>query len=130
MYIRSLTDAKTPPLKKGDTGGFAFDRQRKSPPAPLCQKRGGRKLLWIGVLLFLSACAPFQDTPYLEKEFGKASQAAWDAQIVNKGNPNAEKVPEGMAGITAEEIMGVKNKMFAEKINKSKIYDFGMQESR
>lgn len=88
------------------------------------------RYLIVGVLLFLTACSPFRDMPYLEKEFGKASQAAWDAQIVNKGNPNAEKVPEGMAGITAEEIMGVKNKMFAEKINKSKIYDFGMQESR
>ncbi len=88
------------------------------------------RYLVAGALLLLSACAPFKDTPYLEDEFGKASQAAFDAQIVNKCNPNAEKLPVGMAGITAEEVMGVKNKMFAEKINKGQIVEFGMQGSR
>jgi hypothetical protein len=84
------------------------------------------RILIVGALLFLSACAPFQDTPYLEKEFGKANQAAWDAQIVNKDNPHAEKVPDGMAGITAEEIMGVRNKMFAEQPKKSALFEFNM----
>ena len=85
------------------------------------------RLLLVGALLFFSACAPFKDTPYLEDEFGKGSQAAWDAQIVNQDQPNAQKVPEGMAGITAEEIMNVRNRMFAEKVTRGTMVDFGLQ---
>ena len=32
------------------------------------------------------ACAPFEEAYYVDREFGKASQAAWDAQIIHK-NP-------------------------------------------
>lgn len=85
-----------------------------------------KRMAVIGILLLLAACAPFEEAYYIEREFSKDSQAAWDAQIVNKDFRYADRVPEGMAGITAEEIMSSHTKTFAEKPSKSKIIEFGM----
>ncbi len=83
----------------------------------------------IAALLLLYACAPFQEAYYVDREFGKESQAAWDQQIIDK-KPDTEKVPEGIAGISAEEIMNVHNKTFAEKPKKSALFEFDMGQSK
>jgi hypothetical protein len=87
-------------------------------------------ILLSAAFLLLSACAPVEEAYYIDREFAKASQAAWDSQIINKGDSNAEMIPEGMAGITAEEVMNVQNKMFSKDIRQTNVVDFGMQGSR
>jgi hypothetical protein len=84
-----------------------------------------RLILW-GILPLLAACAPFEEAYYIEREFGKDSQAAWDAQIVNKDGRYRDRVPEGMSGITAEEVMNVRNQTFAEKPRKTQVFEIGM----
>jgi hypothetical protein len=69
--------------------------------------------------LLLSGCASFEEAYTLDREFGQASQAAWDQQIANPGVEIAA-APTGQEGITAEEIIGVYNKTFAEKPTKTK----------
>lgn len=85
-----------------------------------------RVVLLIGVVTVLAGCAPFEDSYYLDREYGKASQAAWDAQVVRKNHPYADRVPEGMPGITSEEVVNIQNKTYAEKPRKSAIFDFDM----
>lgn len=80
-----------------------------------------RLRMMIALLAVLTACAPCKE---LDREFGKASQAAWEAQIVNKNHPYGDQVPEGMAGITAEETMNVRNKSFAERPKREDIFRF------
>ncbi|MFA7534958.1 MAG: hypothetical protein WCY68_02595 [Desulfuromonadales bacterium] len=83
-------------------------------------------ILLSAAFLLLSACAPVEEAYYIDREFAKASQAAWDAQIINKENTHADKVPEGIAGITAEEVMGVHNRTFAKQPKESKAFEFNM----
>jgi hypothetical protein len=85
-----------------------------------------RIVLSLIFLLSAAGCAPFKDAYYLDQEFGKDSQAAWDAQIVHKDPAHGERIPEGMTGITSEEVMSVRNQMHAEKPTKSKVLEFGM----
>lgn len=78
----------------------------------------------IGVVALIAGCAPFQEAYYLDREFGNDSRAAWDAQIINQDQRYAEEVPDGMAGMTAEEIINIRTRTFAEKPTKSKIFEF------
>jgi hypothetical protein len=85
------------------------------------------RIILFGILLITAAgCAPFRDAHYLEQEFGKDSRATWDAQIVHKDPPHGDRVPEGMSGITAEEVMSVRNQMYADKPLKSQVFEIGM----
>lgn len=79
-----------------------------------------RYLLLLGILT-LTGCSAFEEAYYVDREFGKASQAAWDQQIVNKGQPYGDQTPEGMAGVTAEEVINVHTKTFAEPPTQAKI---------
>jgi hypothetical protein len=86
-----------------------------------------KRIVLFGLSIFMAAgCTPFKDAYYLDQEFGKDSQAAWDAQIVHKDPAYGDRVPDGMTGITSEEVMSVRNQMYAEKPTKSKVLEFGM----
>lgn len=75
----------------------------------------------LGFVLFLAAgCS---STPYLDRKFGKATQASLDQQVAYPNYRFAKKVPEGMVGITAEEVMDIYNKTYAEKPQKLDIFD-------
>jgi hypothetical protein len=90
-----------------------------------------KRNMLLGILLItLAGCAPFKEAYYLDEEFGKDSRAAWEEQIVQKDPLNIDTVPEGMTGITAEGVMGVRNQTFAEKPTKSKIFEFGLGGSK
>lgn len=79
------------------------------------------------LLFLLVGCASMEEAYILDREFGKDQMAAWDQQIVNHNNPHGTKVPEGIEGITAEEIMEVYNATFAEKPVETNVIslDFG-----
>jgi hypothetical protein len=85
-------------------------------------------LLLPGILMLalFTGCASFQEAYYIDHEFGQASQAAWDQQIVNKNQPYGDQPAEGLAGITAEEIIDVYNQTFAEKPTKTDVYTLEM----
>jgi hypothetical protein len=64
-----------------------------------------RKMIVIPVaLLLLAGCS---GAPHLDKEFGKASRQSFEMQIANPDYRYADKIPEGIAGLTAEGIMEV-----------------------
>lgn len=86
-----------------------------------------RLVLLTGIVTLMAGCAPFKEAHYLDREFGKDSRAAWDAQIINQDQRYAEEVPEGMAGIAAEETMKVRNQMLTEKPRKTKMFDFDIK---
>ncbi len=86
-----------------------------------------KRFVLFGILVTMAAgCAPFKEAYYLDQEFGRDSRAAWEAQIVHKDPPHLDRIPEGMTGITAEEVMGVQSQMFAEKPRRSQIFELGM----
>ncbi len=78
-----------------------------------------RLILLIGALMLLAACAPLENAYYVDKEFGKSSQAAWDQMVINKNAPHGDQTPTGLDGVAAEEIMNVTNQTFAEKTEKT-----------
>ena len=86
------------------------------------------KNLLIFAVLLLAGCASFQEAYLLDREFGQASQAAWEQQIVNPEGQMVHRNPEGMEGITAEEVMGVYNGTFAEKPQQLNVLGLGLTE--
>jgi len=74
-----------------------------------------------GLLFLIVGCAPPHETRFVDEEFGKAQLAAWDQQIINHDNPYGTTPPEGMEGISAEELMKVYNDTFTEKTKKETI---------
>jgi len=79
------------------------------------------------MLFLLAGCASMEEAYILDREFGKAQMAAWDQQIINQNHPHGTIPPEGIEGITAEEIMGVYNGTFAEKPEKTEVLSFGVE---
>ena len=64
-----------------------------------------KKLLIIPVaLLLLAGCG---GAPHIDKEFGQAHRQSFEMQIANPDYRYADKVTEGIAGLTAEGIMEV-----------------------
>jgi hypothetical protein len=86
-----------------------------------------RWMILIPGLFILAGCSMPEEAYYLNREFGKHSQASWDAQVLYPDYRYADRMAEGMPGITAEEVMAVRNKMFAEKPRRIQAYDFGME---
>ncbi len=82
--------------------------------------------LTISALTLLAGCASMEEAYVLDREFGKAQMAAWEQQIAHPNNPYAAQVPEGIEGITAEEVMGVYNGTFAEKPKQTDIFELGI----
>lgn len=71
-------------------------------------------MIIICVLFSSSGCVSSQEGYLHDREFGQATQATLASQIV-PSNRQTNKTPEGVAGITAEEIMAVYNGTFADK---------------
>jgi hypothetical protein len=84
--------------------------------------------LVITTVLLLTGCASLQEAYYIDREFGQHSQAAWDSQIAYPDYRYAAQTPETLEGITAEEVMNVYNKTFAEKPETIDIIQFGIED--
>ncbi len=82
----------------------------------------------IAVTALLAGCATLEEAYYVDREFGQANQAAWDKMVAYPDYRHAGKTPEGTEGITAEEIMDVNNQTFAEKTQKTDIFQFGIKQ--
>jgi hypothetical protein len=65
--------------------------------------------LALGLLIGCSS-----NTPYVDKEFGKATRMAFDGQIADQTYRHADQVPEGIAGLPAENIMKVYTEEFGK----------------
>jgi len=81
-------------------------------------------VLIIGLLVGLSGCASFEEAYIYDHEYGQATQATFDSQVAYP-DTQMQEGPEGIAGITAEELMGVYNGTFAEKPQQMNILTLG-----
>ncbi|BCR03453.1 hypothetical protein DESUT3_05220 [Desulfuromonas versatilis] len=81
----------------------------------------------IGLSAMLAGCATLEEAYWVDREFGQASQSSWDKMVAYPDYRYAGQVPEGTEGISAEEIMDVNNQTFAEKIEKTDIFQFGIK---
>jgi PBP1b-binding outer membrane lipoprotein LpoB len=73
----------------------------------------------------LSGCASFEEAYTLDREFGQASQMAWQQQIANPER-RIETPPEGMEGIIAEKAMGVHIDTYDDKPTKMDVFSIGI----
>lgn len=69
--------------------------------------------------LLLGGCA--HETCYVDQEFGLASSAAFDQQIVNKDYKYADKDVSGMEALHSENIMGKYAETYKQSFTKEKI---------
>ena len=69
--------------------------------------------------LLLGGCA--HETCYVDKEFGVASSAAFDQQIVNKDYKYADKEVSGLEALHSENIMGKYAETYKQSFTKEKI---------
>lgn len=78
-------------------------------------------------LACLAGCASFEEAHHLDREFGVAQRASWNQQILH-AEPQDMTAPEGLEGITAEEVMNVYNGTFAKEPAKVNTFEFGIEE--
>ena len=57
------------------------------------------------IITFLGGCAVTEEAYYVDREYGKAQNDAFDQQVAYKDYRYAEQTPTGMAGIHSEKIM-------------------------
>jgi hypothetical protein len=86
-----------------------------------------RLTLIIAALALLAGCASLEEAYYVDREYGLASQAAFDRQVVYTDYRYAAKTPETTEGITAEEIMDVYNETFAEEPAEVDVFQLGLE---
>lgn len=85
-----------------------------------------KKLIILPVALgLLVGCS--SSTPYVDKEFGAASRMAFETQIADQTYRHADRVPEGMEGLTAEKIMKVYTDDFGKKPEKVEVFQLGIE---
>lgn len=82
------------------------------------------KLLIISLVFLVSGCASVHEAWYVDQEFGQATAQTWSQQIAFPEKTTAS-TPAGIEGITAEEIMNVHNKTFAEIPQEINVISFG-----
>ena len=85
-----------------------------------------RLFLLVACMALLGGCASFEEAYYLDREFGMASQAAWDKQVAYPDYRYAAKVPETTEGITAEGIMDTYNNTFSEAPEQINVFQMGL----
>ncbi len=93
-----------------------------------------RIIIILSVLLMMSACAAFEETYYVDREFGLASQAAFDNQIANGENQVADDPPEGVVddppkgleGINAERMMAAHNEAFGKSPQETNVFNISL----
>lgn len=71
--------------------------------------------------LTLAGCTSY---PNLDREFGQATRTSLKRQVAFPADSHVRKVPEGMGGISAEEVMDTYNQTYAEKWQKTDAYSF------
>jgi hypothetical protein len=76
----------------------------------------------VSLSLLLAGCASLEEAYYIDREFGQAQMASWDSQVAYPDNRYADKAPEGVPGITAEEIMSVHNRTFTKEPQQVNIF--------
>lgn len=76
----------------------------------------------------LSGCALFYDAPRISDDYGKAQTASWSRQVAFQTPAAAERIPEGLSGVPAEEIMKIYNESFGNKPTKEDIFNMGITE--
>lgn len=73
-----------------------------------------KKIIILPVALgLLVGCS--STTPYVDREYGEATRMAFEMQIADHTFQHADKVPEGISGLTAEKIMKVYTEDFDEE---------------
>jgi hypothetical protein len=80
--------------------------------------------LLAGIVL-LAGCASMEEAYTLDREFGKASQMAWQQQIVHPER-RLDTAPEGMEGIVAEKAMGVHIDTYDDRPTKVDVFSIGI----
>ena len=76
--------------------------------------------------MLLSGCSLFYDAPRIDADYGQAQAKTWDSQVAYTDYRYAEKTPEGLGGIPAEQIMKVYNQGFGEKPTKEDVFNLGI----
>ena len=76
------------------------------------------------VCLMVVGCSSMK----VDREFGSAQKNSWAKQIAYPESPYNDQKIEGIAGITAEEIMTVHNQTFAEKPEEVQVFQFDLQQ--
>lgn len=87
-----------------------------------------RLFLIVAGMALLGGCASLEEAYYMDREFGMASQAAWDKQVAYPDYRYAAKVPETTEGIVAEEIMNVYTDTFGEEPEQIDVFQMGIQQ--
>jgi len=91
-------------------------------------------ILILFVLLMIHGCAAFEETYYVDREFGLTSQAAFDNQIARSENQvtddPAEGVvddpPKGLEGINAERMMAAHNESFGKPPQETNVFNISL----
>jgi hypothetical protein len=89
--------------------------------------------VWIAMLTglgLLSGCAHnpevSREAQSVDLEWGQAQERTWAQQVAYPEGRSPEKLPEGMEGNTAEEVMGVYNQSFAERPTRTQVFQLGI----
>ena len=86
---------------------------------------------WLLLMTFVVACigcAPFEETYYIDREFGHAQMHSWDKLIAHPDYRYADNQPEGLEGINAEAAMDVYYRSFTKEPTKTNVIQFGFGE--
>jgi PBP1b-binding outer membrane lipoprotein LpoB len=75
----------------------------------------------LALTLLLSGCVYLEDAYYADREYGAASQDAFDRQIVNKDFKYANRAPDGLDGLHAESAMQSYHSTFSESFSRENI---------
>ena len=83
-----------------------------------------KKLLLATTVLLLTACSS-HETPYVDSEFGQATQLVFDQQVAFPNSPHEGKIPEDLEGISAEELMNTYNSTFSTAPERAEVFTLG-----
>ena len=86
-----------------------------------------KRLILAATVLLLTACTS-HEAPYVDSEFGQATQVAFDQQVAFPDNPHEGKIPEDLEGISAEELMNAYNSSFSKDGRENKVLSIGLIE--
>jgi hypothetical protein len=67
-----------------------------------------------------------EETYYLDREFGKATVAAFDRQIAYPQPQKRDAIPEGLDGIHAEQVMDVHGATYGEEATQNVVLQMGV----
>ena len=88
-----------------------------------------RRLLVVALWGLAAGCAPVLEgghAPDIDREWGKAQASVWDRQVAFPDAPRAGALPEGMEGVTSEEVMDAYNKTFADRPAPAPVIEIGL----